>query len=217
MIPASFAIHAAAAAGPTAEPDQHTAIRSPLPATAGAPQVPATPETPAAPAAPIPASAAADPLTALTRPDSAPPAAPLFPAPPGQAPVHASSGLPPGLAAQLSGLLARPPDGLVEILLSPDELGRLRISLSPEGAGLHVAVHVERAETLDLLRRNADVLLAEIRAQGFAGASFSFSGWAGDQTGARPQAVSLPGMIQPETLPPALPPPVPAAGLDLRL
>ena len=88
--------------------------------------------------------------------------------------------VPAPLAATLSDLLLRRTDGPVELTLSPEELGRVRLNLSPDGTGLHVTVQVERGDTLDLLRRNSDLLLQEIRAQGFSGATFSFSGWAGD-------------------------------------
>ena len=138
-------------------------------------------------------------------------------------PVHHGAGatfVPAPLAATLSDLLLRRTDGPVELTLSPEELGRVRLSLSPDRDGLHVTVHVERGDTLDLLRRNSDLLLQEIRAQGFSGATFSFSGWAGDRP--EPRAPSGPEASRPgppsnpdvSTLPASLPP---ATGLDLRL
>jgi len=128
--------------------------------------------------------------------------------------------VPAPLATILSDLLLRRTDGPVELTLSPEELGRVRLSLSPDGEGLHVTVHVERGDTLDLLRRNSDLLLQEIRAQGFSGATFSFSGWAGDRP--EPRAPFGPGASRPGPPPSpevsVLPPPLaPAAGLDLRL
>jgi len=128
--------------------------------------------------------------------------------------------VPAPLAATLSDLLLRRTDGPVELTLSPEELGRVRLSLSPDGDGLHVTVHVERGDTLDLLRRNSDLLLQEIRAQGFSGATFSFSGWAGDRP--EPRAPFGPDASRPgpppspdvSGLPASL---APATGLDLRL
>ena len=128
--------------------------------------------------------------------------------------------VPAPLAATLSDLLLRRTDGPVELTLSPEELGRVRLSLSPEGDSLHVTVHVERGDTLDLLRRNSDLLLQEIRAQGFSGATFSFSGWAGDRP--EPRAPFGPDASRPgppsnpdvSVLPASL---APATGLDLRL
>jgi len=127
------------------------------------------------------------------------------------------------LAATLSDLLLRRADGPVELTLSPEELGRVRLSLSADGDGLLVTVQVERGDTLDLLRRNADLLLEEIRAQGFSGATFSFSGWAGDRPD--PRASSGPDagrQAMPSdrggSSPPAPPATTAAAtGLDLRL
>jgi hypothetical protein len=131
--------------------------------------------------------------------------------------------VPAPLAATLSDLLLRRTDGPVELTLSPEELGRVRLSLSADGDGLLVTVQVERGDTLDLLRRNSDLLLQEIRAQGFSGATFSFSGW----TGERPEPGAHSGHDAGRPLLPSDPvstaPPssqsatAAAAGLDLRL
>ena len=151
-------------------------------------------------------------------PHSLVPAAPAAPLPGAGAPF-----VPAPLAATLSDLLLRRTDGPVELTLSPEELGRVRLSLSADGDGLHVTVQVERGDTLDLLRRNSDLLLQEIRAQGFSGATFSFSGWAGDrpepgaQSGpdaSHPLLPSDPGSDAPPLSPSAT---AAAAGLDLRL
>ena len=157
--------------------------------------------------------------------DSAPPTpvpalpqttAPLVPAP------TAPSGLPPTLATDLNAIIARPPDGPVEITLAPEELGRLRITLSQEGDVLRVIVQAERGETLDLLRRNADVLMQEIRSCGFSGGSFSFSGWGGAQGDPASQTAPPASAAPPRDAPhpaqrPAPAPSAPHAGLDLRL
>lgn len=60
-----------------------------------------------------------------------------------------------------------------EILLSPDELGRVRMVMGgPDRAQL--VIWAERADTLDLLRRNADSLGADLAAAGFGSASMEF-------------------------------------------
>ena len=131
-----------------------------------------------------------------------------------------ASFVPAPLAATLSDLLLRRTDGPVELTLSPEELGRVRLSLSPDGDGLHVTVQVERGDTLDLLRRNSDLLLQEIRAQGFSGATFSFSGWAGDRPEPRSPNGPGSGPVALPSDPAVFAPPVPpssASGLDLRL
>lgn len=131
-----------------------------------------------------------------------------------------ASFVPAPLAATLSDLLLRRTDGPVELTLSPEELGRVRLSLSPDGDGLHVTVQVERGDTLDLLRRNSDLLLQEIRAQGFSGATFSFSGWAGDRPEPRSPSGTGTGPLALPSDPAGFAPPLApssASGLDLRL
>ena len=75
-----------------------------------------------------------------------------------------------------------PMDGSIEIRLSPDELGRVKLSMVPGEAGLVVQLVAERPETLDLLRRHADLLAAELRDAGYSGLQFSFSGEGGNKT-----------------------------------
>jgi flagellar hook-length control protein FliK len=65
----------------------------------------------------------------------------------------------------------------IEIALSPHELGRVRLHMVPDGDAIRVTIMVERPETMDLLRRNTESFLNDLRQAGFAGASFSFSQW----------------------------------------
>lgn len=65
-------------------------------------------------------------------------------------------------------------DGIVEVRLQPEELGRLRIAMTQVESGVVVQISAERPETLDLLRRNVDLLERDLREQGFGNASFSF-------------------------------------------
>ncbi len=128
-------------------------------------------------------------------------------------------------AAQLAGALAAAPGGRAEILLDPEELGRVRLTLVTSPEGVSVAVLAERPETLDLLRRGADGLAEEFRALGFRDIGFSF-GQAG--TGHREpgggEAAPLPGAPAPPpgegaaAAPDAPPRSRPGAGatLDLR-
>lgn len=66
---------------------------------------------------------------------------------------------------------------LLELTLAPEELGRIRLNLLPDGDRLRMVVQAERPEILDLLRRNADALAAELRGAGFASTNFSFGSW----------------------------------------
>jgi hypothetical protein len=62
----------------------------------------------------------------------------------------------------------------VELALSPEELGRLTISIRQEGDVVFVNLTADRPETLDLFRRHGSDLVADLRQAGFAGASLSF-------------------------------------------
>lgn len=65
-------------------------------------------------------------------------------------------------------------DGMVEVKLSPEELGRVRMTMLGGELGMTVQVTAERPETLDLIRRNIDMLAADLAEQGFQDLSFSF-------------------------------------------
>ena len=65
---------------------------------------------------------------------------------------------------------------LLEIKLSPEELGRVKLAMLPGEAGaMTVQMTVERAETLELLRRHADVLSTDLQDAGYSGLEFTFS------------------------------------------
>ncbi|MEL6648579.1 MAG: flagellar hook-length control protein FliK [Pseudomonadota bacterium] len=64
----------------------------------------------------------------------------------------------------------------VELTLNPVELGRVRISLSSAEAGMVVSIQADRPETLDLMRRNAELLSLDFSDIGYDGATFSFEG-----------------------------------------
>lgn len=62
----------------------------------------------------------------------------------------------------------------VELRLSPTELGRVRIGMHHGESAIGLVLTVERPETLDLLRRNAEILASEFGKSGFANLSFEF-------------------------------------------
>ncbi|WGV15244.1 flagellar hook-length control protein FliK [Fuscovulum ytuae] len=74
-------------------------------------------------------------------------------------------------------------EGIVSVTLAPVELGALRFEVTSRGEGLHLHLMVDAAATLDLLRRQGDQILAELRQAGFAQASLSFAP-GGGQSGA---------------------------------
>jgi flagellar hook-length control protein FliK len=117
----------------------------------------------------------------------------------------------------------------VELRLDPPELGSVRFQLDQSNAGLVVTIIAERPETLDLMRRHADQLLADLRQTGFQGASLNFGSSQGQggsgQNGSGPggQGSTPPsGQTTPTPAPsfvtPTPPPPRAAkGGLNLRL
>ena len=67
-------------------------------------------------------------------------------------------------------------DKPVELTLSPEELGKVKLTLQSGEGSMTVAISAERSETLELLRRNIDQLAAQFREIGYQDLSFQFSG-----------------------------------------
>ena len=65
-------------------------------------------------------------------------------------------------------------DRPVEITLNPEELGRVRLGLQAAEQGMVVTINVERPETLELLRRNIELLAEQLREIGYQDLEFSF-------------------------------------------
>jgi flagellar hook-length control protein FliK len=98
------------------------------------------------------------------------------PATPTVATPGAAAPLSPHTLRQVAEAVQHLPNRPVEITLSPEELGRVRLSVSAQDAGLSLTVLAERPETLDLLRRNIDQLQREFQQLGYEDVTFSFSG-----------------------------------------
>ncbi|MEL6683716.1 MAG: flagellar hook-length control protein FliK [Pseudomonadota bacterium] len=81
------------------------------------------------------------------------------------------------VASQIAVAVNNIPGKTTEIALNPEELGRVRLSLSAADGAIVLNVLAERPETQDLLRRNMDLLAQEFRQLGYTSISFSF----GDQ------------------------------------
>lgn len=113
--------------------------------------------------------------------------------------------------------------GQIEITLRPEELGQLRFEMTTRGEKIHVIIAAERTEALDLLRRNAEQFMTDLRQSGFAQASFSFGNWRGRER-ADPPKISEDDLIDmaapmPLSLGGPLQPPLPTGHgrLDIRL
>ena len=134
----------------------------------------------------------------------------------------------PPIERQIVQMLGNTTDHPVEVTLSPEELGRVKVTLHTQGPGIVLTVVAERPETLDLMRRHIDGLSQELRAIGYSSVSFEFGNSPGHRhSGAPPQQADRPS--NPKTdwqkTEPPLPTPMVSArqgatgggGLDLRL
>jgi flagellar hook-length control protein FliK len=107
-----------------------------------------------------------------------------------------------------------------ELVMNPSELGRIRFDLITQGDQVQVTLAVERPETLDLLRANAEGLRQELRAAGLNADTLNFGQW----SQRAPQQSQPESMFEqavftaaPQAIPIPYVKPVSAAGLDLRL
>jgi hypothetical protein len=99
----------------------------------------------------------------------------------------------PQLAASIVALRRRETEGMIEVALSPDELGTVRLRLEvdaqdPERMIVHLAF--DRPDTMELFRRNADQLSDAIRAAGYAEAKLDFGQSGTDDAARRDQGGS---------------------------
>ena len=69
---------------------------------------------------------------------------------------------------------SNPAEGVIEIILTPEDLGPMKIILTP-GEKMHVSVFAEQHETYQILKRNSGILEEELRQSGLGKADVSFS------------------------------------------
>ncbi len=163
-----------------------------------------------------PAATLPDPQTQSAAPPEAPPLQ-VEPTPPRAAPLTLH---PAQVVAQILPK-AKAQDKAVELLLAPEELGKLRFVIQHDGASVKISLTAERPETLDLLRRHADQLVQEFRQSGYSGATIDFGNWSrqGQQgQSAQPILTEEAQMAVLPDIPPAATLPAPGTqGLNLRL
>lgn len=99
------------------------------------------------------------------------------------APLRAD--LAPHVARQLGEAMTQATNRPVEIALSPEELGRVRMSIVADDGTITVNIIAERTDTLDLMRRHIDQLGQTFREMGYDQINFAFGQGAntGDQAG----------------------------------
>lgn len=93
----------------------------------------------------------------------------------------------------------------IEISLSPEELGRVRLSASRTDHGVVLVVQAERPETLELMRRHLPDLMQDLRNMGFANVDYS-----GGEQNARPRQ-------QPDSGERIVPDQAPASPVDVAM
>lgn len=65
-------------------------------------------------------------------------------------------------------------DEMIEIALSPEELGRVRMVLTGSDRAPHLTIWADRAETLELMRRHGEQLLQHFRNDGMPDTMLDF-------------------------------------------
>jgi hypothetical protein len=78
------------------------------------------------------------------------------------------------IQSQLIATVRGMDDQTIEVSLSPEELGRVRMTISRSDTGMTVTILAERPETLELMRRHAAQLHTEFRSLGHESTSFTF-------------------------------------------
>ncbi|SDX82604.1 flagellar hook-length control protein FliK [Citreimonas salinaria] len=95
--------------------------------------------------------------------------------------IQPSALAPPGrtdaaaIVRQITEAMPRAGNGTIEIRLSPDELGHVRLQMVPGENGMVVHIQADRPETLDLLRRHVDQLARDLAASGHGASGFTFA------------------------------------------
>lgn len=90
------------------------------------------------------------------------------------------------IGRQLADAMTAMPDRPVEIALSPEELGRVRMVITTTDGTVSLQVVAERPETVELMRRHADLLAQDLRQLGFDQLDFRFSGQSDGRAGQGP-------------------------------
>ena len=91
--------------------------------------------------------------------------------------------LPRHVAMQIHQAMSAMPDKPVELSLNPQELGRVRLSVSTSEAGVTLHVIAERPETIEMMRRHADSLMRDLADLGFARVDLAFGQGQGADSG----------------------------------
>ncbi len=142
------------------------------------------------------------------------------------APIQPSGNTPSvrALAIQVAQAAASGAERTVEITLDPAELGKVRLTLNASESGMSVQILGDRAETLELMRKNTAALEAEFQKLGYQDVDFMFSQGGDNAFGEDdPNAATWlaetdePASVSPVSNEQPMRGPVLQTGLDLRL
>lgn len=129
---------------------------------------------------------------------------------------HPPQSFTPATAHQVAMAVHKNQDGVTELVLNPEELGRVRLAMNSQDGVMAVTITTERPDTQDLIRRHIDMLAQEMRALGYESVGFTFEGQSDDPKGgqsndgqAHEQDAQLAGTQTPLVMT--------SSGLDLRL
>lgn len=89
------------------------------------------------------------------------------------------------ISQQIAEAVVTTREDRIEVVLAPEELGRIRMVMSGSEHNPHVLIWAERPEVLDQLRRNASFLQECFGDAGMADASFEFQGEGSEGWGGR--------------------------------
>lgn len=97
-------------------------------------------------------------------------------------------------ARQLAEAILRDPlvKPETELIIAPEELGKVRFAISQQDGIWTIAISADRADTLALLRRNADMLAADLAQSGLDGAALDFGSSGRDRDDGRPSWAAQP-------------------------
>ncbi len=79
------------------------------------------------------------------------------------------------VSAQMAVAVHTSESGETEITLQPEELGKVKLSMTVTDHGVQIVIAAERSDTGDLMRRHLEVLEQEFRDLGYASVDFGFS------------------------------------------
>lgn len=118
------------------------------------------------------------------------------------APARAATA-PATVIRQISDALVSTTNDQIDIALSPEELGRIRMTISGREGGQHIVIWAERPEVLDQLRRNTTTLMQEFSDAGMQDMTFEFRDNRPDQQDAEWHSAQIADVTSDAPMPPS--------------